>query len=151
MVNSSGPEGQASRTRMATGLVLGLVFVTGALLGAAFNRWYVEPAFPAEVVAAPEEESGEAEPNARTSLVYRVGLSEDQALVADSLVEVWRERVEHLQEVYRDSYWAVVDSTRDALRVQLEMDTDQLVRYDSLIHIYDRRNQGAPRTPPSSQ
>ncbi|MEX2527573.1 MAG: hypothetical protein WEA09_08035 [Gemmatimonadota bacterium] len=148
-MNTSGPEGQASRARMATGLVLGLVFVTGALLGAAFNRWYVEPAFPAEVTTAPEVESAEA--NARTSLVYRVGLSEDQALVADSLVEVWRERVEHLQKVYRDSYWAVIDSTRDALRVHLEMDPEQLVRYDSLIHIYDRRNEGAPRTPPSSQ
>lgn len=151
MVNSPGPEGQASRTRMATGLLLGLVFGTGALLGAAFNRWQVEPAFPAEVVAAPEEGVGDTEDNARTSLVYRVGLSDDQALVADSLVEVWRARVEHLQEVYRDSYWAVIDSTRAALRVQLEMDPDQLVRYDSLIHVFDRRSEGAPRTPPASQ
>ena len=127
-----------ARTRIVTGAIFALVFTAGLLVGFAVDRWSGEIASAAEA-AQPEasEETG-----GRGLIIDRVELSELQRVRVDSILEHHRGYMAAFQDDYRPRYWAIVDSTRSAVKEILTI--DQRVLYDSLLAINDEnRREGS--------
>lgn len=151
----------SSRTRFLSMAVLALVFASGLVVGVALDRRALASA--AAVEAADEGSESEAgdeardEEERRVPMYERVGLRADQEVRIDSIVghhrsamraledefedeyEAMRQLQREYREAYNPRYWAIVDSTRAAIRSVL--DADQAQRYDSLLDAWDRRRR----------
>jgi len=131
------------RTRLVTALVLILVFGAGVAVGLVLDEPFGQAT--ATEVAASDEEESESEPRSSGgATIHRVGLTPEQRMQADSLLELYRAEVAQFQEEYRPRYWAIVDAARDSLMTIL--DEEQAALYDSLLVERDRvRGRPAPR------
>jgi len=144
-------------TRLLSGLILVLVFSSGLLVGVAVDRQLAAYAADAPgTEAAPPGVRGtvrpggdrEDPPRRRTMLVEQVGLSPAQQLHMDSVLAERGPRMAEFHVEYRARYWALVDSTRAAMRSVLT--PDQAARYDSLTAESDLRRGRTPTPGPSN-
>lgn len=150
-----------ARTRLLSMVVLALVFASGLVVGVALDRRALASAAASEAAETPSvteaTSEGESADERRVPMYERVGLRDDQEERIDSIVRHHRaamraledefedeyQAMRDLQRQYRDAYspryWAIVDSTRAAIRSVL--DADQAQRYDSLLDAFDRRRR----------
>jgi hypothetical protein len=123
-----------AKTRLLTALLLAVIFGSGFTLGLAVHR---------TAVATPADEDTEIQPEEepRTPMYERVGPTEDQSVLIDSIVVDFRAKMESLQEQFRSEYnpryEALIDSTRGAIKDVFS--AEQAAQYDSLIADYERR------------
>ncbi len=133
--------GKAMKTRLATLGILVLVLAAGFLLGLAWERRLI--ASPPEAAAPAGTEDEDGKPKERTLIIDRVGLSPEQRVLVDSIVEHHRELMTVLQADYRPRYWALIDTTREAIKSVL--DPAQAAMYDSLLAANDRKRRDRDR------
>jgi hypothetical protein len=143
---------RGSRTKLIAGLVLGVVFGSGLLLGYAADRGFVADTAsrPAEVTT--DERDGQ-QPRERRPLVYeQLNPTPAQTTVIDSILRVHRERMNKLDREYRDarhhyqaSYEAVVQETREAIAGVFPPDVAE--EYRRLLAEFDRRRERAAAAP----
>lgn len=150
-----------ARAKLLTAMVLVLVFASGALVGMAFARGMSNDGEDEVADARSDDRDRDRDEDAddRPRRIYeRVGLRTGQEERIDSILDHHRaalraleaefrddyEQMRQLQKQYRDAYspryWAIVDSTRAAIKAVF--DPDQAARYDSLLAEYDRRRRG---------
>lgn len=126
------------RTRLATAVVLTVVFGTGVLLGLAADRSLA--ATPAGEVSRPDT-TEEATPRRRVPMYERVGPDAEQKMVIDSIVSEYRVAMKALhaefRAAYNPRYQKLVEETRSAIKGVLT--PEQAQAYDSLIAESDRR------------
>jgi hypothetical protein len=157
------------RARLTTVLVLALVFATGIVVGLAVDRTAFPETGDDGAMASGTAEGGaseESEQEGRRPMYEQVGgLSADQQVLIDSIVEGhraarqaitegWRaeyeplereqeaweeENVEPVRQKWRARLDSLVHSTRDALKDV--MTEDQARRYDSLLADYEQRRE----------
>jgi hypothetical protein len=147
------------RARLASVAILGLVLVTGFLLGMAWDRRLA--AAPAPTAAAQVDEPNEDDDRRRRMSFYRVQppLSEEQLAQAeaitarrrqaardlfeepriDSLYDAMKVAEEEFEDAYDPRFRALVDSSRAAIK-QL-MTPEQATNYDSILAEGDRRRR----------
>ncbi len=119
------------RTRLATLLVLAVVFGAGVVVGFVLDRGMA--------IAAPGVEAeGEGEappPERRRFIIDHLDLPQDQRAQVDSVLEHYREQLEALQEEFEEAFRPrsreLLIETRTAIRALL--DDAQIAAYDSLI------------------
>lgn len=146
-----------TRTRFATILILLLVLVTGSVVGIAADRRLgagssegTEEASAqqdASSGAAGQEAVNDTTPRRRTLIVERVGLSEVQFALVDSIVSDYRRRQRELhdeiedeiQQAYRPRYRVMLQEVREEIKGVLT--PEQRMAYDSLLVDYDRRRE----------
>jgi len=138
-------------TRLASLAILFLVFAAGLAIGVAVDRQVAAatdapPPDPATLTERSEDpgEPREAKgpPRERRMMIERVGLTPEQKLQVDSIMDVMGGHMSDLQKDYRTHYWVLVDSTRASLRRTLT--PEQAVTYDSLVVKNDRRRRNDP-------
>lgn len=148
------------RTKLLSVGVLALVFASGLVVGLAVDRraTAAEPEMAEQGEGGGERASSEGEGEGRRVPMYeRVGLQPGQEALIDSIVAHHRESMRaleaefeddyqamrDLQKEFRDAYnpryWAIVESTRAAIRTVF--DEDQAQRYDSLLADFDRKRR----------
>ena len=141
-----------ARATVTSGLVLGLVFVSGALVGRAWDERTAE-ARPVEEASdsASESSQGEARGERRRGRMYeQVGLDDAQHVVIDSIVvhfrsdlrtlqAAYRERYQEQRGLYEQEYDALLDSVRGAIKAV--MNPEQRAQYDSLLKASDERER----------
>lgn len=133
--------GQSFRTRLATGGILLLVFVSGVAIGFAVDRWTGGTVLATEVDDDKREGS-----SGGGRIIDQVDLSEIQKAAVDSILHHHRMEMAELQEYYHPRYWGIVDSTRESIKEVLS-DAQKIV-YDSLLVINDERRRDSSRPPP---
>jgi Spy/CpxP family protein refolding chaperone len=153
----------AARTRLASSVVLTLVFGSGLLLGAAIDRRLegAQAPDPAELAASPAPQSpppslgGASDPNApdadeaeaggeeREPMYSQVGLTPEQSARIEQVVVDYREHVRALRAEsrarYDEAYWALVTEVRDSIKAL--MSAEQVARYDELLSDSDERRR----------
>jgi hypothetical protein len=160
---------KGTRTRLTTVLILFLVLLTGAVLGIAADRRLEG------TVASSESRDGETErgrgsegdtqgeegggdaARQRHLIVEQVGLSTEQKVQVDSIVNEYRQRVRELQdqlqdelrEAYTPRYRELLEQTRTEIKGVLS--ADQAVAYDSLLAERDRRREQRRDSVPGSR
>jgi hypothetical protein len=149
------------RTKLLSLGVLALVFASGLVVGLAVDRRAnaAEPEVAEQPEGAGGEEasSGDEGEGRRVPMYEQVGLRPGQDELMDSIVAHHRESMRalerefegeyqamrDLQKQFRDAYnpryWAIVESTRAAIRTVF--DEDQAQRYDSLLADFDRKRR----------
>jgi hypothetical protein len=142
-----------SGARLATALILVIVFGSGLLVGMAWDSGTQAAAVELSADPAPDSSTadiaeGEADPpeegrRQRRRLYDRVDPTEDQKLTMDSIIEFHRDRMGALNDEFRDSYYpryyGIIDDTRS--RIKERMTADQAAQYDSILAEYDRENR----------
>lgn len=135
--------GGGLRARIVTLAILLVIFGAGVAVGVAVDRQVAAAAdapTPAVAPAPADEREGDREERRRRGpMIERVGLDDDQKARVDSIFHAWGGRMSSLQKEYREHYWAVVDSTRAAMREVLT--PEQAMAYDSLVAENDRRRR----------
>lgn len=146
-------------TKLVTAVVLALVFASGLVVGMAVDRRAdTVPDVDAQPTAERDEgDARDEDGEGRVPMYERVGLRADQEARIDSIVSHHRSSMRALEEefeseyqamrdlqkqfrdAYNPRYWAIVDSTRQAIKAVL--DAEQAARYDSLVAEYDRRRR----------
>lgn len=128
-----------ARATFTTLVVLLVVFASGVLVGAAFDRAGGDERKTEEE----HRESREERERRRTPMYERVGITDAQRAAIDSIMVHQRTAVRKIQREHRaaydSAYWEVVDSTRAAILAV--MNPDQRVRYDSLLTASDQRRR----------
>lgn len=127
------------RTRLATLLVLSVIFVSGGVVGIALDR---SLARTAEVTSAePEETGGEGSTESRW-IIDQVTLSPDQRARVDSVLAGFRGDLVELYREFEPVYRERVAEAREAIRAIL--DDEQRAHYDSLLaeRVGERRGDG---------
>lgn len=157
------------RTRILSVAVLALVFVSGAVVGVAVDRRRsAESSASGEAVAEAEgAEPDEDERRGRMLYEQVDGLRPEQETRIDSVLrhhrsarraldedfkddwQALRDHRERVGDAYFPRYWAIVDSTRAAIRAIF--DTSQALQYDSLTAEYDRRRRDEERSDDSGR
>lgn len=150
------------RTRFLSIGVLALVFASGALVGIAVDRRVVDETQVAtrdgDDVSEQDDDGGD-----RRMLYEQVdGLRPEQAARIDSVLDHHRQSTRALSREFREAFqsvrdlekevrsaydprwWAIVDSTRTAIRSIF--DPAQAAQYDSLVADYDRRRRDDERS-----
>lgn len=121
-------KGSAS-PRLVSLALLGLVLVTGFLMGMAWGG--PDDAPEREAVVQPDE----AEPERRGRVIDQVGLAEPQRAEVDRIIEHYRVQMKALDEEFRAAYrprrGELIRATRDSIKSIL--DPSQRMLYDSLI------------------
>jgi len=132
-----------SQATLTTALVLVVVFVSGALVGAAVDGLRGDEAMAAEQ----EERRDEGESERRTPMYEQVGITDQQRVVIDSIMVANRTRVRAeraaYREVYDSAYRVIVEETRAAILAV--MNPEQRVQYDSLLAESDARRAARER------
>ena len=138
-----------SRARLATALILVIVFGSGLMVGMAWDSGTevaaVEPTETAEARAeAPD--SADAQPDSTTTrrrFYDRVDPTPDQKMAMDSIVETHRERMRALNDEFREAYYpqyyGLIDESR--ARIRERMTPEQAARYDSILAEFDKENR----------
>lgn len=146
------------RTRVLSLSLLALVFVSGAVVGGAVDRRMTDRSAAAGDGGEGAMQSAQADSASRRMPMYeQVGLREGQRVQIDSIVahhrssmkdldkefrddyQAMRELQRQYREAYNPRYWAIVDSTRNAIKSVL--DPEQAARYDSLLAENDRHRR----------
>ena len=137
------------QTRVASVLILALVFGTGVAVGLAVDRTALADT-PAETTGASDGDRREGDGGRdRTPMYEQVGeLTDDQRARIDSVVtdfretgrSLWRAQEEEMEPL-RDRWQARFDSLVEATRSEIRavMTEEQAERYDSLIADWERR------------
>lgn len=152
-----------ARTRLASSVVLTLVFGSGLLLGAAIDRRLEGAQAPdrgelaAATVSPPEAPAprlgGSSDPNApdepdtgnedREPMYSQVGLDPEQSARIEQVVVHYREHVRALRAEsrarYDEAYWTLVTEVRDSIKAL--MTEAQVARYDELLSDSDDRRR----------
>ena len=160
---------KGTRTRLTTVLILLLVLLTGAVLGIAADRRLKSSAASSEIREDGTERGGAGEEGTqgegeggdsarqRHLIVEQVGLSEEQKVQVDSIVDEYRQRVRELQdqlqdelrEAYTPRYRELLEQTRTEIKGVLS--ADQAAAYDSLLAERDRRREQRRDSVPGSR
>ena len=152
-----------SRTKLMTAVILAVVLGTGVMLwlvsvcevGDGRTRCVIN--VNSDLAAMPVEEGmvreadrdGMSERNRRTPMYQQVGLTEDQSLLIDSILEDQLQHMRSLHEEFRTTYvpryQALIQQTREAI---LEVFTDeQASDYRALLQEFDEsRTRGDKRS-----
>lgn len=129
-----------ARATATSALVLVAVFAAGTLVGRAWHQGSVGEA--ASVGETAQEEGG-GEEGRRTPMYERVGLSDAQRVLVDSIVVHYRSDVRELQresrESYDQQYMALVEAVRGAIKGV--MTAQQRTQYDSILAASDERRR----------
>lgn len=146
---------KATRTRLATVLILLLVLLTGSVLGIALDRRLESRAVASEGGPSGEATAGERtgrggeaatpSPGRRRLIVEQVGLTDVQKTRVDSIVSHYRQQMRDLQEelqkeletAYTPRYRSLLEETRSEIKGVLT--SEQRLVYDSLLAEHDRR------------
>jgi len=142
-----------SRTKLMTAVILAVVLGTGVMLGLVSvcevgdGRTRCVINVNSDLAAMPVEEGmvreadrdGMSERNRRTPMYEQVGLTEDQSLLIDSILEDQLQHMRSLHEEFRTTYvpryQALIQQTREAI---LEVFTDeQASDYRALLQEFD--------------
>ena len=142
-----------SRTKLMTAVILTVVLGTGVMLGLVSvcevgdGRTRCVINVNSDLAAMPVEEGmvreadrdGMSERNRRTPMYEQVGLTEDQSLLIDSILEDQLQHMRSLHEEFRTTYvpryQALIQQTREAI---LEVFTDeQASDYRALLQEFD--------------
>jgi hypothetical protein len=159
----------SARTRLLSMAVLALVFVSGAVVGAALDRRWAGAAEVSSPAGDDEngdrDEGDERDRDGRRAPMYeRVGLKPGQRERIDSVLahhrtamkalndefsddyQAMRDLQKQYREAYSPRYWEIVESTRAANKAVF--DGEQAARYDSLLVEFDlrRRSERADTT-----
>ena len=152
-----------SRTKLMTAVILAVVLGTGVMLGLVSvceigdGRTRCVINVNSDLAAMPVEEGmvreadrdGMSERNRRTPMYEQVGLTEDQSLLIDSILEGQLQHMRSLHEEFRTTYvpryQALIQQTREAI---LEVFTDeQASDYRALLQEFDEsRTRGDKRS-----
>ena len=152
-----------SRTKLMTAVILAVVLGTGVMLGLVSvceigdGRTRCVINVNSDLAAMPVEEGmvreaardGMSERNRRTPMYQQVGLTEDQSLLIDSILEDQLQHMRSLHEEFRTTYvpryQALIQQTREAI---LEVFTDeQASDYRALLQEFDEsRTRGDKRS-----
>ncbi|MGD2067344.1 MAG: hypothetical protein PVI57_01565 [Gemmatimonadota bacterium] len=152
------------RTRLASALILTLVFASGAVVGFALDRAALASS-PSDEAVASEDDAGERDERDRRRPMYeQVGeLTDAQRSQIDAIVEAHRAARREMRDAWEDELQPVRDAmqaweeehvaplrdkweprfdsltraTRD--RIRGVMTTQQAERYDSLLTEYEKR------------
>lgn len=157
----------ALRTRLLSIGVLALVFASGVVVGVAVDRRVVDEAQAASRVGEDVSER-EGDGGDRRMLYEQVeGLRPEQAARIDSVLNHHRQSTRALNREFREDFqsvremekevrsaydprwWAIVDSTRTAIRSIF--DPAQAAQYDSLVAEFDRRRRDDERSDSSGR
>lgn len=148
------------RATATSAVVLGLVFVTGVLVGRAWDAWSEDDvavaAEPAAGTGEGEREGGEGRRNSPPMYERVAGMTDAQLATIDSIVVEHRNRLRVLQDSLRsrrkdaradyEAQWGeLVSSARGAIKSV--MTEAQRMEYDSLLTARDeaRRERRAQR------
>ena len=151
-----------SRTKLMTAVILAVVLGTGVMLGLVSvceigdGRTRCVINVNSDLAAMPVEEGmvreadrdGMSERNRRTPMYQQVGLTEEQSLLIDSILEGQLQHMRSLHEEFRTTYLpqyqALIQQTREAI---LEVFTEeQASEYRALLQEFDEsRTQGDKR------
>ena len=152
-----------SRTKLMTAVILAVVLGTGVMLGLVSvceigdGRTRCVININSDLAAMPVEEGmvreadrdGMSERNRRTPMYEQVGLTEDQSLLIDSILEGQLQHMRSLHEEFRTTYvpryQALIQQTREAI---LEVFTEeQASDYRALLQEFDEsRTRGDKRS-----
>ena len=152
-----------SRTKLMTAVILAVVLGTGVMLGLVSvceigdGRTRCVINLNSDLAAMPVEEGmvreadrdGMSERNRRTPMYEQVGLTEDQSLLIDSILEGQLQHMRSLHEEFRTTYvpryQALIQQTREAI---LEVFTEeQASDYRALLQEFDEsRTRGDKRS-----
>ena len=152
-----------SRTKLMTAVILAVVLGTGVMLGLVSvceigdGRTRCVINVNSDLAAMPVEEGmvreadrdGMSERNRRTPMYEQVGLTEDQSLLIDSVLEGQLQHMRSLHEEFRTTYvpryQALIQQTREAI---LEVFTEeQASDYRALLQEFDEsRTRGDKRS-----
>ncbi len=152
-----------SRTKLMTAVILAVVLGTGVMLGLVSvcevgdGRTRCVINVNSDLAAMPVEEGmvreadrdGMSERNRRTPMYEQVGLTEDQSLLIDSILEGQLQHMRSLHEEFRTTYvpryQALIQQTREAI---LEVFTEeQASDYRALLQEFDEsRTRGDKRS-----
>ena len=152
-----------SRTKLMTAVILTVVLGTGVMLGLVSvceigdGRTRCVINVNSDLAAMPVEEGmvrevdrdGISERNRRTPMYEQVGLTEDQSLLIDSILEDQLQHMRSLHEEFRTTYvpryQALIQQTREAI---LEVFTEeQASEYRELLQEFDEsRTRGDKRS-----
>lgn len=128
-----------SGTRFATVAILGTVFVSGGLLGAALDRQFR----PSDEAATEAPADSTRQRSERKLIVEGVGLSADQKAQVDSIVALGRANIRALRQQYEDEYNPLyrqaVRGTREAIKGVLT--PEQALEYDRLLEENSERRR----------
>lgn len=127
------------RTRLATVLVLSVIFVSGGVVGIALDRTFARTG---EVTSAEPHGSGAEEERATGWVIDEVALSPDQRSQVDSVLAGFRGDLLELYRQVEPLYRERVAEAREAIRAIL--DDDQRAHYDSLLAERDRERRRDP-------
>lgn len=132
------------RTTASTLAILGIVFVSGITVGRAWDLRAAEAGtVEATEAAAPEETREEGERRRREPMYERVGISDAQRVVIDSLVVHYRNGMRSHQREARAAYEegqdALVRATREA--IMSVMTLEQADEYRALLEASDERRR----------
>lgn len=146
------------RTRLASAVVLAVVFVSGGLVGMAADR--ALRSAPAADAATVSEPSGRDDaptsdrPSQSQTFIYEQVLSAEQIAVADSIVRVYEQARDELRRGFRRASDSILDASGRPQQYQRDLRTmteglranvralmapDQLSTYDSLIAAEEAR------------
>ena len=151
-----------SRTKLMTAVILAVVLGTGVMLGLVSvcevgdGRTRCVINVNSDLAAMPVEEGmvreadrdGMSERNRRTPMYEQVGLTEDQSLLIESILEGQLQHMRSLHEEFRTTYvpryQALIQQTREAI---LEVFTEeQASDYRALLQEFDEsRTRGDKR------
>ena len=152
-----------SRTKLMTAVILAVVLGTGVMLGLVSvcevgdGRTRCVINVNSDLAAMPVEEGmvreadrdGMSERNRRSPMYEQVGLTEDQSLLIDSILEGQLQHMRSLHEEFRTTYvpryQALIQQTREAI---LEVFTEeQASDYRALLQEFDEsRTRGDKRS-----
>lgn len=129
-----------ARATATSALVLVAVFAAGTLVGRAWDR---ETGGEAASVSETAQQEDQGEERRRTRMYERVGLSDAQLVMVDSIVVHYRSDVRELQresrEAYDRQYMALVEAVRESIKGV--MTADQRMQYDSILAAFDERRR----------
>ena len=139
------------RTRLLSFAILGVVLVSGVLLGLALDVGLDEevPQEPADASEQARDGSREDDDrrDRRTPIYRQVGaLTADQEVRIEAIIEVQRDSLRELRrdfddfrDRYNSRYLEIVEGTRGAIKGVLT--ADQVLKYDSLVAEYRSRRR----------
>jgi hypothetical protein len=115
--------------RLVSLALLGLVLVTGFLMGMAWQN-----SDGVQAAEAPTE-TAEPAPERPSRVIDQVGLAEQQRADVDRIIEHYRVEMKALDEEFREAYrprrGELIRATRDSIKAVL--DPNQRMLYDSLL------------------
>ena len=127
------------RVTATSAAILALMFVTGVLVGRAWDVGSAEAQAAETTTEASEgEERGE-----RTPMYEQVGITDGQRVVIDSLVVHYRRDMRTLQRDSRTLYDQQSDALADEVRAAIKavMTPEQVAEYDVLLEASDERRR----------